>query len=175
MITNSSMISLLVASHTRGACFLALFNLWLDDGGKLANFYDNHGLTLQGNVEFMRNFGLGGKQFSSCRRRRAKTYVLPFDIKSHGSGVHPDLNLSEFSRKVFLGKVVRFLQFQHWGRSKLAPSRRSFNGSPEKRDIETFPPCEVWELLLFVFLWKVKALTPLAHILWGGWAINWKE
>jgi len=146
MITNSSMISLLVASHTRGACFLALFNLWLDDGGKLANFYDNHGLTLQGNVEFMRNFGLGGKQFSSCRRRRAKTYVLPFDIKSHGSGVHPDLNLSEFSRKVFLGKVVRFLQFQHWGRSKLAPSRRSFNGSPEKK--------RYWD---FSTLWSLRA------------------
>lgn len=46
----------------------------------------------------MRNFGLRGKQFSLCRRRRAKTYVLPFDIKSHGSGVHPDLNMSEFSR-----------------------------------------------------------------------------
>ena len=105
------MISLLVASHTRGACFLALFNLWLDDGGKLANFYDNHGLTLQGNVEFMRNFGLRGKQFSLCRRRRAKTYVLPFDIKSHGSGVHPDLNVSDFSRKVFSGKLLDFYSF----------------------------------------------------------------
>jgi hypothetical protein len=55
-------------------------------------------LTLQGNVEFMRNFGLE-KLFISCRRRRAKTYVVPFDIKSHGSGGdHPDLNMSQFSR-----------------------------------------------------------------------------
>jgi hypothetical protein len=59
----------------------------------------------------MRNFGLGGKQFSSCRRRRAKTYVLPFDIKSHGSGVHPDLNVSDFSRKVFSGKLLDFYSF----------------------------------------------------------------
>jgi hypothetical protein len=57
-------------------------------------------LTLQGNVEFMRNFGLE-KLFISCRRRRAKTYVVPFDIKSHGGGGggdHPDLNMSQFSR-----------------------------------------------------------------------------
>ena len=41
--------------------FFALLNLWLDDGGSsgiIANFYDKHGLTQQGNVEFMRNFGL---------------------------------------------------------------------------------------------------------------------
>jgi len=40
-----------------------------------------------------------------------KTYVLPFDIKSHGSGVHPDLNVSDFSRKVFSGKLLDFYSF----------------------------------------------------------------
>jgi len=107
------MISLLVA-------YLALFNRWLDDGGTVANFYDKPGLThrLQGNVEFMRQFGRGGgggggkKQFipwvSTLLRR---TYVC-FDKESHGSSIHPDLNMSEFSKlaigKSCLGKVVRF-------------------------------------------------------------------
>ena len=40
-----------------------------------------------------------------------RTYVH-FDKESHGSSIHPDLNMSEFSRlaigKSFLGKVVRF-------------------------------------------------------------------
>ena len=49
---------------------------------------------------------------STLLRRR---YVR-FDKESHGSSIHPDLNMSEFSRlaigKSFLGKVVRFfLQF----------------------------------------------------------------
>ena len=45
---------------------------------------------------------------STLLRRR---YVR-FDKESHGSSIHPDLNMSEFSRlaigKSFLGKVVRF-------------------------------------------------------------------
>jgi len=146
MITNSSMISLLVASHTRGACFLALFNLWLDDGGKLANFYDNHGLTLQGNVEFMRNFGLGGKQISSCRRRRAKNICSPFWHKITWQRRSPWSQCVRFFKKSVFGEVVRFLQFQHCGRSELAPSRRSFNGSPEKE--------RYWD---FSTLWSLRA------------------
>ena len=92
------MISLLVASHVRGACFiLALSNLWLDDGGgTIANFYDKHGLTQQGNVEFMRNFGLE-KQFVFCVDAALKKHMSPsFDRQSHGSNGHPDLNMSEF-------------------------------------------------------------------------------
>jgi len=111
------MISLLVA-------YLALFNRWLDDGGTVANFYDKPGLThrLQGNVEFMRQFGRGGgggggkKQFIPWVSTLLRQTYVCFDKESHGSSIHPDLNMSEFSRlaigKSFLGKVVRFfLQF----------------------------------------------------------------
>ena len=105
------MISLLVA-------YLALFNRWLDDGGTVANFYDKPGLTytLQGNVEFMRQFGRGGggkknNLFRGVSTLLRRTYVR-FDKESHGSSIHPDLNMSEFSKlaigKSFLGKVVRF-------------------------------------------------------------------
>ena len=105
------MISLLVA-------YLALFNRWLDDGGTVANFYDKPGLTytLQGNVEFMRQFGRGGggkknNSFRGVSTLLRQTYVS-FDIESHGSSIHPDLNMSEFSRlakgKSVLGIVVRF-------------------------------------------------------------------
>ena len=92
------MISLLVASHGRGACFiLALFlNLWLDDGGAIANFYDKHGLTQQGNVEFMRNFGLEQNNLFRVDAAPKKHMSPSFDRQSHGSNGHPDLNMSEF-------------------------------------------------------------------------------
>jgi len=66
----------------------------------------------------MRNFGLEKNYLFCVDRCRAKTNLVPFDRKSRVSDVHPDLNMSEFSRLaakngVFLGKVVRFLQFQH--------------------------------------------------------------
>ena len=96
--------------------FLALLNLWLDDGGKLANFYDKHGLTLQGNVEFMRNFGL--EKNNLFRVDAARTYVR-FNRKSHGSDAHPDLNMSfktcNAKGKSVWGKSLDFLQFQHRG------------------------------------------------------------
>ena len=56
-----------------------------------------------------------------------------FDKESHGSSIHPDLNMSEFSRlakgKSFLGKVVRFfysLTLRRMGRR--APF---YEGSPK--------------------------------------------
>ena len=177
MITNSSMISLLVASHTWSMFFFALLNLWLDDGGSsgiIANFYDKHGLTQQGNVEFMRNFGLEKNYLFRVDRCRTKTNLVPFHRKSRVSDVHPDLNMSEFSRLaakngVFLGKVVRFLQFQHWGRSVLAPSWRSFNRSPKKEILRLFHLVkwerDVWHLwgkCFFTFFekWKIWHLWP---------------
>ena len=74
---------------------------------------------LQGNVEFMRQFGRGGggggggkkKLFRGVSTLLRRTYVC-FDKESHGSSIHPDLNMSEFSKlaigKSCLGKVVRF-------------------------------------------------------------------
>ena len=71
---------------------------------------------LQGNVEFMRQFGRGGggkknNLFRGVSTLLRQTYVC-FDIESHGSSIHPDLNMSEFLRlakgKSFLGIVVRF-------------------------------------------------------------------
>jgi len=72
---------------------------------------------LQGNVEFMRKFGRGGgggeknNLFRGVSTLLRRTYVR-FDKESHGSSIHPDLNMSEFSKlaigKSFLGKVVRF-------------------------------------------------------------------
>merc|ERR1719400_2422456 len=67
----------------------------------------------------MRKFGRGGRGgggknnlFRGVSTLLRRTYVK----ESHGSSIHPDLNMSEFSRlaigKSFLGKVVRFfLQF----------------------------------------------------------------
>merc|ERR1711994_393593 len=67
----------------------------------------------------MRKFGRGGgggekkKQFIpwSVDIAAADIYVR-FDKESHGSSIHPDLNMSEFSKlaigKSCLGKVVRF-------------------------------------------------------------------
>jgi len=56
---------------------LALSNLWLDDGNTIANFYDKHGLTQQGNVEFMRNFGLENNLYFALTLRQKK-YVSLF-------------------------------------------------------------------------------------------------
>jgi len=58
---------------------------------------------LQGNVEFMRQFGRGGgggkknNLFRGVSTLLRRTYVR-FDKESHGSSIHPDLNMSEFSR-----------------------------------------------------------------------------
>ena len=61
---------------------------------------------LQGNVEFMRKFGRGGgggggekknNLFRGVSTLLRRTYVR-FDKESHGSSIHPDLNMSEFSR-----------------------------------------------------------------------------
>ena len=110
------MISLLVA-------YLALFNRWLDDGGTVANFYDKPGL-----IQTARECGIyasiwpwwwwwwkKNNLFRGVSTLLRQTHVC-FDKESHGSSIHPDLNMSEFSRlaigKSFLGKVVRFfLQF----------------------------------------------------------------
>ena len=38
------------------------------------------------------------KNYLFCVGVAPKTNLVPFDRKSHGSNVHPDLNMSEFSR-----------------------------------------------------------------------------
>jgi len=84
------------------------------------------------------------------------------------------------------GKVVRFLQFQHWGRSLLAPSWRSFDRSPEKErywDFSTFwsERAAAWHLwgkcLSFGEKWKLWHLWPTYLPQHWRWAINcfWKK
>ena len=143
------MISLLVA-------YLALFNRWLDDGGTVANFYDKPGLThrLQGNVEFMRNFGLEKKQFISCRRC---ANICPFQQKitwqrrsPWSQYVFQDL---QRKREECLGKVIRFFTVST-SRSRL--EHLCVLTDHQKKNIETFPPSEVkelpgiWDVCLFM-------------------------
>jgi len=99
----------------------------------------------------MRNFGLE-KQFILCRRCRAKTYVVPFDIKSHGSGAHPDLNMSEFSRlatkkEECLGKMLDFYSFNIEGGVCEHLHEGVLANRQKKRDIEKFESCSL------AFLW----------------------
>jgi len=105
-----------------------------------------------------------------------QTYVC-FDKESHGSSIHPDLNMSEFSRlaigKSFLGKVVRFfysLTLRRMGRR--APFYEGYLfflwGEISKKQLPTslhYRSCQAFVEKMFVFLWKVKALTPVAQIL----------
>lgn len=116
----------------------------------------------------MRNFGLE-KQFILCRRCRAKTYVVPFDIKSHGSGAHPDLNMSEFSRlatkkEECLGKLLDFYSFNIEGGVCEHLHEGVLANRQKKRDIEKFESCSLaflWgKCLSFCEKWKLWHLWP---------------
>ena len=140
---------------------------------------------LQGNVEFMRKFGRGGgggeknNLFRGVSTLLRRTYVR-FDKESHGSSIHPDLNMSEFSKlaigKSFLGKVVRFFySFTLRRMGRTAPFYEGylfcfFWGGEEisKKQLPSslhYRSSQAFVEKMFVFLWKVKALTPVAQIL----------
>ena len=107
-----------------------------------------------------------------------RTYVR-FDKESHGSSIHPDLNMSEFSKlakgKSCLGKVVRFFySFTLRRMGRPAPFYEGylfcFLGGREisKKQLPSslhYRSCQAFVEKMFVFLWKVKALTPVAQIL----------
>ena len=172
------MISLLVA-------YLALFNRWLDDGGTVANFYDKPGL-----IQIARECGIyawiwpwwlwwkKNNLFRGVSTLLRRTYVR-FDKESHGSSIHPDLNMSEFSKlaigKSFLGKVVRFFySFTLRRMGRPAPFYEGYlfcffwGGEIKKKQLPSslhYRSCQAFVEKMFVFLWKVKALTPVAQIL----------
>lgn len=105
-----------------------------------------------------------------------QTYVC-FDKESHGSSIHPDLNMSEFSKlaigKSCLGKVVRFFySFTLRRMGRPAPFYEGYLfflwGEISKKQLPTslhYRSCQAFVEKMFVFLWKVKALTPVAQIL----------
>ena len=107
-----------------------------------------------------------------------RTYVR-FDKESHGSSIHPDLNMSEFSKlaigKSCLGEVVRFFySFTLRRMGRPAPFYEGYlfcffwGGEISKKQLPTslhYRSCQAFVEKMFVFLWKVKALTPVAQIL----------
>lgn len=120
------------------------------------------------------------KQFIPWSVDIAAADICPFRKESHGSSIHPDLNMSEFSKlaigKSCLGKVVRFFySFTLRRMGRPAPFYEGylfcfFFGGEEisKKQLPSslhYRSSQAFVEKMFVFLWKVKALTPVAQIL----------